>query len=138
MPCYTLPFKSNFSGMGCMSFHHTLVLVKGNVIMPLSWLLKWNGIHAIPLYNGYSGREYDNAMFFITSMEWVTCHSTIHWCKWKEIMTMSPCWLLPRWNWTCAIPPYIVRSGRQLWLYPPSRIPKWKVNDVFTIEYAIF
>jgi hypothetical protein len=33
---YTLPFKSNLNGMGCMPFHHTLVVVKGNTTMPLS------------------------------------------------------------------------------------------------------
>ncbi len=26
---------------------------------------QWNGVHAIQLYNGYSGRQYDNATFFI-------------------------------------------------------------------------
>jgi len=113
---YTIPFKSNFSGMWRMPFHHTLVVVKGNVTMPLSWLLKWNGIHAIPPCNGYSLREYDNAKFFYCRIvEWNSCHSTIHWHKWKEIVTMPPCWLLPRWNWTCTIPPYIDTSGRQLW-----------------------
>jgi hypothetical protein len=61
---YTLPLKSNFSGMWHMPFHHVLVVVKGNVTMPLSWLLKWNGTNAIPPCNGYSCREYDNAMFF--------------------------------------------------------------------------
>jgi hypothetical protein len=118
VPCYTLPLKSNFSGMGHMPFHHTLVIVKGNVIMPLSWLFKCNGTHAIPLCNGCNGREYDNAMLFITSMEWDSCHSTIHWCKWKETMTMPPCWLLPRWNSTWAIPQYIDTNGRQLWQCP--------------------
>jgi len=104
--------------MWCMPFHHTLVVMKRNVTMPLFWLLKWNGTHAIPLCNGYSGREDDNAMDVNASVEWDLCHSTIHWRKWKETMTMPPCWLLPRWNWTYAIPPYIDTSGRQLWQCP--------------------
>ncbi len=62
---YILPFKSSFRQMWCMPFHHTLVVVKGNATMLLSWLFKWNGIHAIPLCNGYSGREYDNLPCFL-------------------------------------------------------------------------
>ncbi len=83
---YTFPLKSNFNGMGIMPFHHTLIVVKGNMTMPPSWLPKWNGTHAIPLYNGCSGKEHDNATLFITKMEWDSCH-----------------------------PPYINPSGRQWW-----------------------
>jgi hypothetical protein len=63
---YTFPLKSNFNGIGLVPFHHTLTIVKGSTTMPPSWLPKWNGIHAIPLYNGCSGKECDNATFFTT------------------------------------------------------------------------
>jgi hypothetical protein len=54
---YTLPFKSNFNGMGLVPFHHTLTIVKGNMTMPNFLLLKWNGIHAIPPYIDVSGMQ---------------------------------------------------------------------------------
>jgi len=84
---YTLPLKSNLSGMRFVPFHHTLIIVKGSVtmpnfyhlngmgLMPLHYimvvmegnmtmppflLLKWNGICAI------IEREHDNASFFTT------------------------------------------------------------------------
>jgi hypothetical protein len=44
--------------------------------------MEWDS-RAIPLYNGYSGGEYENATFFITF----------------------------KWNGICAIPPYIDASG---------------------------
>jgi hypothetical protein len=56
---YTLPLKSNFNGMGLVPFHHTLIIVKGNVPMQISLLPEWNRIHVIPLYNGCNGWEYD-------------------------------------------------------------------------------
>jgi hypothetical protein len=31
---YALPLKSNFIGMGLMSFHHSLIIVKGNMTIP--------------------------------------------------------------------------------------------------------
>jgi len=60
----TLPLKSNFSGMGLVPFHHTLTIVEGNMTMPHFLLPKWNGTHAIPMYNGCNGREYENATLF--------------------------------------------------------------------------
>jgi hypothetical protein len=51
--------------MGLMPFHHTLTVVKGSMTMPPSLLPKWNGTHAIPLYIGCNGKEYDDATFFI-------------------------------------------------------------------------
>jgi hypothetical protein len=49
----------NFNGMGFVPFHHTLIVMKGNMTMPIFLLLKWNGIHVIPQYNGCNGWEYD-------------------------------------------------------------------------------
>jgi hypothetical protein len=76
---HTLPFKSSFSGMGRVSFHHTLIVVEGNATTPPSWLPKWNGTHAIPPYIDHSEREFDNANFLIAYVEGESCHSTIHW-----------------------------------------------------------
>lgn len=63
---YTLPLKSNFSGMELVPLHHTLTIMKGNMTMALFLLPRWNGTHAIPLYNGCRGKERDNATFFTT------------------------------------------------------------------------
>ncbi len=54
--------------------------------------------------------NYDNAtLLTIVEVELDLCHSTTHWHKWKVTVAM-----------------------------PFSWIPKQKVNDVFTIECAIF
>jgi hypothetical protein len=82
---YILPLKSNFSGMELVPLDHTLTIMKGNMTIALFLLPKWNGTHAIPLYNDCSRKECDNATFY-----------------------------LPKWNGICAIPPYINTNRRQL------------------------
>lgn len=120
---YTLPLRSDFNGMGLVSLHHTLIVMKGSMKMPFFLLPKLNGIHTIPLYNRwqchlfyYPSRmrfvlvhhtltiiegNYNNATFLVLPRwNWthaIESNSNIHWHKWKATMVMPLSWIL-KWN----------------------------------------